>query len=35
VLDFLKARDILDESEHVKDELKRAIDALHAAAAEA
>lgn len=32
VLDFLKARDILDESEHVKDELKRAIDALHAAA---
>ncbi|MGK9052399.1 patatin-like phospholipase family protein [Neorhizobium petrolearium] len=32
VLDFLRARDILDESEGVKDELKRAIDALHAAA---
>jgi len=30
VLDFFKARDILDEAEHVKDELKRAIDALHA-----
>ncbi|WJR67979.1 patatin-like phospholipase family protein [Neorhizobium sp. CSC1952] len=32
VLDFLRARDILDESEGVKDELKRAIDALHTAA---
>lgn len=31
VLDFLRARDILEESEGVKDELKRAIDALHAA----
>ncbi len=30
VLDFLKARDILQESEPVKDELKRAIDAIHA-----
>ncbi|WP_117190836.1 patatin-like phospholipase family protein [Rhizobium terrae] len=29
VLDFLKARDILEESEGVKDELKRAVDALH------
>jgi NTE family protein len=33
VLDFLKAREILDESEHVKDELKRAVDALEAAVA--
>ncbi|WP_105381610.1 patatin-like phospholipase family protein [Neorhizobium alkalisoli] len=32
VLDFLRAREILDESEGVKDELKRAIDALHSAA---
>lgn len=32
VLDFLRARDILDESEGVKDELKRAVDALHTAA---
>lgn len=31
VLDFLRARDILDKAEHVKDELKRAIDALHTA----
>lgn len=31
VLDFFKAREILDESVQVKDELKRAIDALHAA----
>lgn len=31
VLDFLKAREILDESEGVKDELKRAIHALFAA----
>lgn len=30
VLDFLKAREILDESVSVKDELKRAIDALQA-----
>ncbi len=30
VLDFLKAREILAESEGVKDDLKRAIDALHA-----
>jgi NTE family protein len=33
VLDFLKAREILDESEHVKDELKRAVEALEAAVA--
>lgn len=33
VLDFLRAREILDESEHVKDELKRAVDALETAAA--
>ena len=32
VLDFFKARDILDESESIKDELKRAVDALHTAA---
>jgi NTE family protein len=32
VLDFLKAREILEESEPVKDELKRAIEALFAAA---
>ncbi|MCC2608677.1 patatin-like phospholipase family protein [Neorhizobium petrolearium] len=31
VLDFLRAREILEESEGVKDDLKRAIDALHAA----
>jgi NTE family protein len=31
VLDFLKAREILQESETIKDELKRAIDALHTA----
>ncbi len=31
VLDFLRAREILDESEHVKDELKRAVDALETA----
>jgi NTE family protein len=31
VLDFLKAREILQESETVKDELKRAIEALHTA----
>ncbi len=31
VLDFLRAREILNESESVKDELKRAIDALHSA----
>ena len=30
VLDFLRAREILEDSEGVKDELKRAIDALHA-----
>lgn len=30
VLDFFKARDILEEAEPVKEELKRAIDALHA-----
>ncbi|RWX77131.1 patatin-like phospholipase family protein [Neorhizobium lilium] len=29
VLDFVKAREILQESETVKDELKRAIEALH------
>ena len=32
VLDFLRAREILNESESVKDELKRAIDALYSAA---
>jgi NTE family protein len=31
VLDFLRAREILNESESVKDELKRAIDALYSA----
>jgi NTE family protein len=31
VLDFLKAREILQESAPVKDELKRAIAALHTA----
>ncbi len=30
VLDFLKAQEILDEAGHVKDELKRAVDALEA-----
>jgi NTE family protein len=35
VLDFLRAKEILDESEHVKEELKRAIDALHVATAHA
>ncbi|OHV75851.1 patatin-like phospholipase family protein [Rhizobium sp. LCM 4573] len=29
VLDFFRAREILDESADVKDELKRAVDALH------
>ena len=32
VLDFLKARDILEQSAPVKDDLKRAIDAVHLAA---
>lgn len=31
VLDFMKAQEILDEASHVKDELKRAVDALEAA----
>ncbi|MBB4348531.1 patatin-like phospholipase family protein [Aliirhizobium cellulosilyticum] len=33
VLDFLKAQEILDEASHVKDELKRAVDALQASVA--
>lgn len=33
VLDFMKAQEILDEASHVKDELKRAVDALETAAA--
>jgi NTE family protein len=33
VLDFLKAREILEEADHVKDELKRAVDALETVAA--
>lgn len=32
VLDFLKARDILEQSAGVKDELKRAVEAVHQAA---
>lgn len=33
VLDFLKAQEILDEASHVKDDLKRAVDALQASVA--
>jgi NTE family protein len=32
VLDFLKAREILEQCEGVKEDLKRAVDAIHLAA---